>query len=121
MTFRPGKDSTRFIGTEGWIRVWREGWDAEPKSLLKEKPGPGDVHLTVSTNHYENFVNAVKTRSATVSTLTDAVRSDLISHMCDIAVRLDRKITWDPKTETIVGDSEASRRLHRPMRSPWTL
>ena len=44
-------------------------------------------------------MDAVKTRSATVSPLTDAVRTDLISHMCDIAVRLDRKITWDPKTE----------------------
>ena len=28
-------------------QIWREGWDAEPKSLLSEKPGPGDVHLTV--------------------------------------------------------------------------
>ena len=46
---------------------------------------------------------------------------DLISHMCDIAVRLDRKITWDPEQETIVGDSEAARMLHRPMRSPWTI
>ena len=36
MTFKPGRDSTKFIGTEGWIRIWREGWDAEPKSLLKE-------------------------------------------------------------------------------------
>ena len=68
-------------------------------------------------------MNAVKSRSATVSTLTDAVRSDLISHMCDIAVRLDRKITWDPKTETIVGDSEASAGCSmRPMdcAAPWT-
>jgi predicted dehydrogenase len=121
MTFKPGKDSTRFIGSEGWIRIWREGWDAFPKSLLKEKPRPNDVHLAVSTNHYEDFVHAVKTRSTTVSTLADAIRSDLISHLCDIAVRLDRKITWDPKAETIVGDSEALQRLHRPMRAPWTL
>jgi predicted dehydrogenase len=121
MSFKPGKDSTRFVGSEGWIRIWREGWDAEPKSLLKEKPGPNDVHLAVSANHYENFVHAVKTRSATVSTLSDAIRSDVISHMCDIAVRLDRKITWDPKAETIVGDSEAPQKLHRPMRPPWTL
>ena len=121
MTFKPGSDSTKFIGSEGWIRIWREGWDAEPKSLLKETAGSGGVHLLKSENHYQNFVDAVKTRTATVSPLADAVRSDLISHMCDIAVRLDRKITWDPKQEAIVGDSEATRMLHRPMRSPWTL
>ena len=45
MTFKPGSDSTKFIGSEGWIRIWREGWDAEPKSLLKETTGPNDVHL----------------------------------------------------------------------------
>ncbi len=66
-------------------------------------------------------MDAVKSRSATVSPLADAVRNDLISHMCDIAARLDRKITWDPKQEAIVGDSEATQMLHRPMRSPWTL
>ncbi len=121
MKFTPGSDSTKFIGTEGWIRIWRENWDAEPKSLLKETAGAGGVHLITSENHYQNFVDAVKSRSATVSPLPDAVRSDLISHMCDIAVRLDRKITWDPKQETIVGDSEAARMLNRPMRSPWTL
>ena len=121
MTFKPGNDSTKFIGSEGWIRIWRGDWDAEPKSLLNERPGPRDVHLLKSANHYQNFVDAVKSRGATVSPLPDAVRSDLISHMCDIAVRLDRKITWDPKKEQIVGDSQATAMLHRPLRSPWTL
>ena len=121
MRFTPGTDSTKFIGSDGWIRIWREDWDAEPKSLLKETPGPTGVHLIKSENHYQNFVDAVKSRSATVSPLADAVRSDLLSHMCDIAVRLDRKVTWDPKQEDIVGDSEATRMLHRPMRSPWTI
>jgi hypothetical protein len=56
-----------------------------------------------------------------VSTLTDAVRSDVLSHLCDVAVRLKRKVTWDPKKEQIVGDAEASARMHRDMRPPWTL
>ena len=49
MTFKPGSDSTKFIGTEGWIRISRDGWDAEPKSLLKEKPGPNES--TCSREH----------------------------------------------------------------------
>jgi len=32
-----------------------------------------------------------------------------------------RKIKWDPKTETIVGDAEASKLLTRPYRAPWQL
>jgi hypothetical protein len=121
MTFMPGRDSTKFAGSDGWIRIWREDWDAQPKSLLKEISGARDVHLQKSSNHYQNFVDAVKSRSATVSPLADAVRSDVISHMCDIAVRLDRKVRWDPVRNEIVGDSEASRMLHRPIRSPWAI
>ena len=45
MTFKPGGDSTKFIGPDGWVRISRGGIDAEPKSLLSSKIGPNDVHL----------------------------------------------------------------------------
>jgi len=121
MTFLPGGDSTKFIGPEGWVRIWRGGIDAEPKSLLKSKIGPNDVHLVESNNHYQNFVDGVKSRKAPVSTLDHAVRSDIISHLSNIAVRTKRRIAWDPKKGTIVGDEEAARLMHRDLRAPWTL
>jgi predicted dehydrogenase len=37
------------------------------------------------------------------------------------ANRLKRKLRWDPATERLIGDDEASRMLARPMRSPWRL
>ncbi len=121
MTLKPGGDSTKFTGPEGWVRVSRGGIDAEPKSLLKSKIGPGDTRLAVSRRQDQNFIDAVKSRKPAISPIEDAVRSDIISHLCDIAVRTGRKITWDPKKETIVGDENASKRLSRPMRAPWTL
>jgi hypothetical protein len=121
MTFKTGGDSTKFIGPEGWVRVTRGGIDAEPKSLLTSKIGPSDVHLIESTSHQQNFIDAVKSRQPAIAPLDQAVRSDIISHLCDIAVRTKRKITWDPKTVTIVGDDEAAKMTHREIRSPWTL
>lgn len=121
MTFKPGGDSTKFIGSEGWIRISRGGWDAEPKSLLKENLAAGGSHLIHSVNHYQNYIDAVKTRRGAVSPVADAVRSDVISQMCDIAIRLKRKVTWDPKKEEIVGDIDAARMCSRAMRAPWTL
>jgi len=121
MTFKPGGDSTRFIGPDGWVQVRRGGIEAEPKSLLESKIGPDDVHLMESRRQDQNFIDAVKSRTDPVSNLRDAVRSDIISHLCDVAVRTGRKITWDPKQEEIVGDPEAAKRLHRDMRAPWTL
>ena len=58
--FTPGQDSTKFIGPDGWVRISRDGIDAEPKSLLKSVIGPKDGHLIQSPNHYQNFIDAVK-------------------------------------------------------------
>ncbi|MEJ5340062.1 MAG: Gfo/Idh/MocA family oxidoreductase [Thermogutta sp.] len=121
MTFKPGSDSTKFIGTEGWVDVRRAGIDAEPKSLLKLELGPNDVHLTRSPRHDQNFIEAIKSGGKAIAPIDEAVRSDIISHMCDIAIRTGRKITWDPKKEEIVGDPEAAKMLSRPMRPPWKL
>jgi len=121
MTFKPGGDSTKFIGPDGWVQVRRGGIDANPKSLLDVKLGDDDMHLTQSPRHDQNFIDAVKSREPAISPLGEAVRSDNISHMCDIAVRTGRKITWDPTKEVIVDDAEASKMLHRPMRAPWKI
>jgi glucose-fructose oxidoreductase len=121
MTFKPGGDSTRFIGPDGWVQVRRGGIDAHPKSLLQSKIGPDDVHLINSPRQDQNFVDSVKSRQEAISPIDDAVRSDIISHLSDVAVRTGRKITWDPKKEVIVGDAEASKILSRAMRVPWTL
>lgn len=121
MTFTTGGDLTKFIGPDGWVAVSRGKIDANPKSLLTSKIGDNDVHLLNSPNHYQNFVDSVKSRKPTVSPLDHAVRSDIISQLCDIAVRTKRTITWDPKQSTIVGDAEAAKLMHREMRAPWTL
>jgi glucose-fructose oxidoreductase len=121
MTFKPGGDNTRFVGTEGSIEVSRGTWKAEPASLKDAELGANDVHLVDSRNHYQNFVDCIKTRKDPVSFIEDAVRSDIISHLGDIAIRLKRKIRWDWEKEEILGDPEASKMLSRPLRAPWTL
>ena len=121
MTFKPGGDSTKFIGPDGWVRIWRGGIDAQPKSLLTSKIQPDEIHLMVSPRQDQNFIDAVKSRKQPVSNLVDAVRSDIISQLSNIAVRLKRPVTWDPATEQITGDAEAAKMAHREMREPWTL
>ena len=121
MKFRPGGDYTEFKGTEGWIGISRGGIKADPPSLLKIKLKPDDVHLVESRNHRGNFLESVKTRKDPVSYIEDAVRSDIFSHVSDIAIREGRKIVWDPEKEEIIGDEAASRRLTRAWRDPWRL
>jgi glucose-fructose oxidoreductase len=116
-----GGDSTKFIGSEGWLDVRRSSFAAEPKSLLAGRLSQSDISHQQTDPHCQEFVNSVKSRKPPSSSLADAVRSDILSHLCDIAMRTKRKITWDPQKATIVGDDEAAKRMHRDMRAPWTL
>lgn len=120
-TMRTGGDKTTFVGTKGWVAASRGGIEAEPASLLKAKIKPDEIHLLREKHHYADFASCVLNRRTPVSSIESAVQSDFISHLGDIAVRTGRKIRWDEKKETIVGDEMASRMMMRAMRSPWRL
>lgn len=112
---------TVYVGTEGWITVSRSGWKVYPESLYKKAKDPGKIRLITSQNHREQFIDSVLDRKEPLSNLKGAILSDLISHLCDISIRTNRPITWDPDKNTIVGDEEAVRLMSRPMRKPWKL
>jgi hypothetical protein len=38
----------------------------------------------------------------------------------DIAMQLQRKLRWDPKTERFIDDEQANRMLSRAIRPPWS-
>jgi len=111
----------QLIGTEGWIAIYYAAMDCEPPSLRDAPPGPDDVRLPVAEGQERNFIHCVRNRRTPVSHIDDAVRSDVVSHLSDIAVRTGRKITWDPVKEEIIGDVEAARMLSRAMRDPWRI
>jgi len=122
VTLKPGRDSTKSIGAEGWIAVGRSsGIDAHPKSLLDVEIDSENARLLRSERHDQNFIDAIKGRTRAVTTVAEAVRSDVISHMSNIAIRLGRKVVWDPKKEQIIGDPEATKMLRCDLRKPWTL
>lgn len=111
----------QLIGAEGWIAVYYAAMDCEPQSLRDVPLAADDVRLPVGEGQERNFIKCVRTRETPMSNIDDAVHSDIISHVSNIAVRAGRKITWDPVKEEILGDVEASRTLTRAMREPWQL
>jgi len=111
----------KFIGDKGWLFVDTSSIDAEPKSVLKEEIGPDEVHLYKSSNHFQNFIDCIKTRMPTAAPVEQAHRSVTVCHLGNIAMQLGRRIRWDPAAEKIIGDEQAGRMLTRPVRSPWHL
>jgi hypothetical protein len=118
---QPKGMGVEFEGSEGWIWVDRSGIDASNKSLLTSVIGPSEIHLYKSDDHQQNFLDCIRSREETIASAAVAHRSIMIGHLGLIAMKLGRKVDWDPVTEKFVNDAEADRFLSRPMRSPWHL
>ena len=88
---------------------------------MRETIRPEQRHLTVSNDHWGSFLECIKSRRTPVSSIDAAVRADAVCHICDIAMRLGRKLRWNPAAERFVDDAEANRMLSRAWRSPWHL
>ncbi|HUT33465.1 MAG TPA: Gfo/Idh/MocA family oxidoreductase [Planctomycetota bacterium] len=111
----------RFEGDRGWVHVDRSRITAEPASLLAIQLGPADVRLERSGSHSGNFIECVRTRRPPICNVDVGHHTYVVCALSDIAIRLGRKLRWDPVRETFPGDPEANRMLTRPLRAPWTL
>jgi predicted dehydrogenase len=114
---------TCWYGENGkWLHVTRdEPIHANPKSVVDEVIGPNEIHLYESKEHFQNFLDCIKSRQETITPAEVAHRSLTPALLGEIAMLTERKLKWDPEKEVIVGDEEANRMLSRPMRSPWHL
>jgi predicted dehydrogenase len=119
---RPGEllHGVKFEGSEGWIYVTRGKLEASRPELIKEPLQSKKVDLYVSNDHVGNFFDCVRTRKSPICDAEIGHRSASVCHLGVIAIRLGRKITWDPVKEEFVSDKEANGFLRREMRKPWT-
>jgi hypothetical protein len=111
---------TAFEGTEGWVHIDRGGINLQPQELDKLDPDDFRIKLGRSNGHARNFLDCVKTRAESVSSIDAALASETLCHVADIAVRLGRKLTFDLAEERFVNDEAANQRLKaRPQRAGW--
>ncbi len=118
------QSGTKWIGTEGWVYVDRGKFDASNPAWKEGKTLPRElrkVKLYTSDNHQQNFLDCIKTRQPTITPVQVGHHSAIPGHLCLIAMHTGRKIRWDVKTETIIGDSAASKMLTREYRAPWKM
>ena len=118
---RQQKSGCRFLGDEGWVHVDRSGIWADPESLVKVKLKPGQLRLTESDHHQDNFLACVRSRKDPVSDVDAAHQASTLGLLADIAARLGRKLKWNPKLERFLGSGEADKMLTRPMHNGWKL
>ncbi len=124
----------KFEGSEGWIFVSRGGakatasdpatsfgkaLDASSPAILNSKLGGNDIRLHKSDDHHLDWLTSIQTRQPAVTTAEEAHRSTSGCILGWIAMKLGRKLRWDPAKETFLGDAEANAMLSRPERAPY--
>jgi len=118
------KGGVKWIGTHGWVSVDRGAFDSsnEEWNNMKNLPDKlAKVKLYVSENHYRNFLDCVKSRQPTITPIATAHHSAIPGHLGLISMLVGRKLKWNPRSEHISHDAEATALLSRPYRAPWTL
>ncbi len=118
------KGGTKWIGSGGWVHVDRGVFDSSNEEWRDYLDLPEElrkVKLYVSKDHWGNFLDCVKSRKLTITPVETAHHSAIPGHLGLISMLVNRKLKWDPQTELIQNDPEASKLLTRPYRPPWSL
>ena len=110
-----------WYGETGWINVDRGKLIASDPNILKEVIEENEIHLYKSENHWQNFIDCVRSRRETIAPIEVAYRAISVALLGEIAMTTGQKIQWDPVKEEIIGNPVASRLLSRPYRQPWIL
>ena len=127
-------NGVRFEGADGWIFVSRGGaqatasdpasafgkaLDASDPKILNSKVGPNELHLHKSDDHHLDWLTSIQTRQPAVTTPEEAHRSTSACEIGWIAMKLGRKLRWDPAKEAFLDDDQANAMRSRPQRAPY--
>jgi predicted dehydrogenase len=115
-----GSCPVRFEGQTGWIETGDDAeFAASSDSLLLRRgakiPGyPADFHV-------RDFLDCVKTRALTRANADCACWAHITCHAANVALFLDRKVKFDPKTTEFIDDEQANRLRSEALREPWRI
>jgi predicted dehydrogenase len=119
-----GPRGLKLEGDDGWIFIHVHGQRLEasdPKLLENRDTKDFKIQLGRSPGHQRNLLDAIKTGKEPVATAEIGHRTASVCHLNNIAMRLGRKLKWDPVKEQFADDSEANSLITPKMRSPWKL
>jgi predicted dehydrogenase len=108
---KSGGTGIRLTGSKGWVGndSWRGQLKASDEKVLHRKYTPETSnHWQRPPGEHRNFLDCVKSRKPTTYTAETMHLLHTTLLMGDIAIRLGRKLKWDPKKEEFVGDAEAN-------------
>ncbi len=72
-------------------------------------------------NHMNNFFECIKSRKTPVADVESHHKMLCVCHATNIAMRLGRKLTFDPATDKFIGDAQANNMIEREQRQGYEI
>ena len=131
-------NGVKFEGSDGWVFVSRGDYqvtssdpgakgvqakkiDASDPKILTSVIGANEFHLPVSTNHHGNWLESIRDNKDPIAPVEEAHRSCSACLLHHIAMKLNRKVYWDPVKEQFKNDAEANKMVSRPQRKAYAI
>lgn len=114
-----GKNYCHFFGAEGEVFVQRGEIRTTPETLKDKMFSKDEYKMYVSTNHYQDFIGAIKTRKPPVCDVEVGHRTATVCNIGNIAYALQRPLEWNPAKEKFKGDRKANKMLKRKMKKDF--
>ncbi len=115
-----------FLGEKCKIEINRNKFTTNPRNFIENPPSrelakkwEGDGW--VAQGHIENWYDCIKSRGKPNADVEMGHRTVTVGHLINITRAVGRKVQWDPATEQIIGDPEATALLDRHRRKGWEL
>jgi hypothetical protein len=108
-----------FYGSKGYLAI--DGYGTYKSFLGKEQePGPTK---TSGENHFENFINAVRSgkRTELNAEIEEGSISTTLIHLANISYRVGRTLHFDAASYSCKGDAEATAMFKREYRKPFVV
>jgi predicted dehydrogenase len=129
-------NGVRFEGSDGWIFVSRgdltatssdpvsasnmqKSLDANDPRILQSVIGDEEIHLYYAEEQHKNWLDCIISREEPVAPAEVGHRSCTACLLSHIAMKINRKLYWDPVRERFVKDDEANKLLSLPQRKPY--
>ena len=108
-----------FYGDKGYMVV--KGYDTYETYLGQDRT-PGQKGKD-GGDHYKNFIDAVRAHDKTMlhAPVETAHLSSGLAHLGNISYRLGRQLTFNPKAEKFINDTDADKMLTRNYRAPYVV
>jgi predicted dehydrogenase len=121
----------QFYGTNATLYTDRSQYELFPREIRKGNAEESTTTFDTDpirgrgsdqeTPHVQNFMDAIRGRAKLNADVEVCQRSTTVAILGNIAMKVGRKLYWDPDKEEVINDPEANKHLAKSYRPPYTL